>query len=101
MTILKRTCLHNVTVMYRSNPSFNIPPRQPPGHLTILKIIVQIPPYPDQNAVQMPHTRVHSGDQMPPPRGNLTGTKMTEGPRKRLQLSNKVFINITKTVKHC
>ena len=33
------------------------PPGQPPGHLTFLKIIVQIPPYPGQNAVQMPHTR--------------------------------------------
>ena len=52
------------------------PPRpgQPPGHLTFLKIIVQIPPYPGQNAVQMPHTRVHLGDQMPPPRGHFTGT---------------------------
>ena len=50
------------------------PPGQPPGHLTFLKIIVQIPPYPGQNAVQMPHTRVHSGDQMPPPRGHFTGT---------------------------
>ena len=53
------------------------PPGQPPGHLTLLKIIVQIPPYPGQNAVQMPHTRVHSGDQMPPPRGHFTSTKMT------------------------
>ena len=44
------------------------PPGQPPGHLTFLKIIVQIPPYPGQNAVQMPHIRVHSGDQMPHPR---------------------------------
>ena len=78
-----------------------MPPRATPRAFDFLKIIVQIPPYPGQNAVQMPHTRVHSGDQMPPPRGNLTGTKMTEGPRKRLQLSNKVFINITKTVKHC
>ena len=50
----------------------------PPGHLTFLKIIVQIPPYPGQNAVQMPHTSVHSGDQMPPPGGHFTGTKMTE-----------------------
>ena len=65
----------------------------PPGHLTFLKIIVQIPPYPGQNAVQMPHSRVHSGDQMPPPRGHFTGTKMTEGRQKRLQLSNKIFIN--------
>ena len=35
------------------------PPGQPPGHLTFLKIIVQIPPYPGQNAIQMPHTRVY------------------------------------------
>ena len=89
-------------VMYRSNRSFNMPPPgQPRGHLTFLKIIVQIPPYPGQNAVQMPHTRVHSGNQMPPPWGHFTGTKMTEERRKRLQLSNKIFINITKTEKHC
>ena len=77
------------------------PPRATPRHLTFLKIIVQIPPYPGQNAAQMPHTGVHSGDQMPPPRGQLTGTKMTEGRRKRLQSSNKIFINIAKTEKHC
>ena len=75
------------------------PPGQPPGHLTFLKIFVQISPYPGQNAIQMPHIRVHSGDQMPPPRGHFTGTKMTEGRRKRLQLSNKIFINIKKTEK--
>ena len=46
-------------------------------------------PLPGQNAVQMPHTGVHSGDQMPPPRGHFTSTRMTEGRRKRLQLSNK------------
>ena len=80
--------------MYRSNGSFNIPTPPPPRrHLTFLKIIVQIPPYPSKNAVQMLHTRVHSGDQMPPPRGHFTGTKMTEGRQKRLQLSNKIFIN--------
>ena len=50
------------------------PSGQLPGHLTFLRIIIQIPPYPSQNAVQMPHTRVHSGDQMPPPRGHFTGT---------------------------
>ena len=76
-------------------------PGNPAGDLTFLKISVQSPPYPGQNAVQMPHTGVHSGDQMPPPRGHLTGTKMTEGRRKRLQLSKKIFINITKTEKHC
>ena len=74
------------------------PPREPPGHLTFLKIIVQIPPYPGPKCrSKEPHTRVHSGDQMPPPRGHLTSTKMTEGRRKRLQLSNKIFINIKKT----
>ena len=59
--------------MYRSNRSFNIPPphRATPGHLTFWKIIVQIPPYPNQNAVQMPCTRVHSGDQMPQSPGHL------------------------------
>ena len=31
-------------LMYRSNRSFNIPPGQPSGHVTFLKIIVQIPP---------------------------------------------------------
>ena len=74
---------------------------QSPGHLTFLKIIVQIPPYLGQNTVQMPHTRVHSGDQMPPPRGHFKGTKMTERRWKCFQLSNKIFINITKTEKHC
>ena len=87
-----------VNLMYRSNRSFHmpLPPGQPPGHLTFLKIIVQIPPYLGQNTVQMPHTRVHSGDQMPPPRGHFTGTKMTEGRRKRLQLSNKIFYKYNK-----
>ena len=69
------------------------PPGQPPGHLTFLKIIVQIAPYPGQNAVQMPHTMVHLGDQMPPPRGRFTGTKLSEGRRKRLQLSDKIFMS--------
>ena len=84
-------------VMYRLNRRFNMPPPpgQPRGHLTFLKIFVPIPPYSGQNAVQMPHTRVHSGDQMPPPRGHFT-----ERRRKLLQLSNKIFINITKTEKH-
>ena len=90
--------LDNVSVKSKLQ---HAPPGQPPGHLTFLKIIVQIPPYPGENAVQMPHTRVHSGDQLPPPRGHFTGTKTTEGRRKRHQLSNKIFMNITKTEKHC
>ena len=50
-------------------------PRETPRAFDFLKIIVQIPHYPGQNAVQIPHTRVHSGDQMTPPRGHFTGTK--------------------------
>ena len=82
------TCQYNIFETYVSVKSKlqHQPPGQPPGHLTFLKIIVQIPPYPGQNAVQMPHTRVHLGDQMPPPQGHFTGTKMTEGLEKRLQL---------------
>ena len=96
-----RSLLYNM-IFRNSNVSVKSklqhPPGQPPEHLTFLKIILQIPPYPGQNAVQMPHTRVHSGDQMPP---HFTGTKMTEGRRKCLQLSNKIFINLTKSEKHC
>ena len=77
------------------------PPGNPLGIWLFFKIIVQIPPYPGKNGVEMPHTRVHSGDQMPPPREHFTGTKMTEGRQKRLQLLNKIFINITKTEQHC
>ena len=70
------------------------PRGEPHGHLTFLKIIVQIPPYPSQNAVQMPHTRVHSGDQNNAPTpGTFHRHIMTEGRQKRLQLSNKIFIN--------
>ena len=82
-------------LMYRSNRSFNI---HHPGIWLFWKLLFKFPPTRAQNAVQMPHTRVHSGDQMPPSWGHFTGTKMTEGRRKRLQLSNKIFINITKTL---
>ena len=65
-----------INVSVKSKLQHAPPPGQPPGHLTFLKIIVQIPPYSGQNAVQMPHTRVRSGDQMPPPRGHFTGTRL-------------------------
>ena len=62
--------------MYRSNRSVKIaPPRATPGDLTFLKIIVQIPPSLSENAVQMPHIRIPSGNQMPLPRGHFTGTE--------------------------
>ena len=79
--------------MYRSNRSFNIPPRTTPRAFDFFENYCSNSPLPGPNNVQMPHTRVHSGDQMPPPRGHFTGTKMTEGRQKRLQLSNKIFIN--------
>ena len=49
-------CLRNVSVKSKLQ---HAPPGQTPGHLTFLKIIVQIPPYPGENAVQNPHSRVH------------------------------------------
>ena len=68
--------------MYRSNRSVKIPPpRATPGDLTFLKIIVQIPPSPSQNAVQMSL-----------PRGHFTGT---EG-RKRVQQPSVVEQNLYK-----
>ena len=85
-------------LMYRSNRSFNMPP---PGIWLLGKLLFKFPPTRAKMPFKcMPHTRVHSGDQMPPPRGHFTGRKMTEGRRKRLQLSNRIFINITKTEKH-
>ena len=41
-------------IMYQSNRSFNIPPRQPPGHLNFWKFFWKIPPSPGRQAVQMP-----------------------------------------------
>ena len=76
------------------------PPRATPRAFHFFENYCSNSPLPGQNAVQMPHTRVHLGDQMPPPQGHFTGTKMTEGRQKRLQLSNKIFTNITKTEKH-
>ena len=75
--------------MYRSNQSFNIPPGNPPSIWLFWKLFFKFLP----TRAKMPFTRVHSGDQMPPPRGHFTGTKMTEGRRKclRIQLSSKVF----------
>ena len=47
-----------------SNVSVKSKLQHPPRAFDFLKVIVQILPYPGQNAVPMPHTRVHSGDQM-------------------------------------
>ena len=60
-------------VMYRTNRSLNIPPGQSPGHLTFLKIIVQIPPSRDKKPFKCPiiGPSVQVIMQMPPPRGNI------------------------------
>ena len=79
-------------VMYGQIEASTSSPRATPRAFDFFENNYSNPPYPGQNAVQMPHTRVHSGDQMPPPREHFTGTKMTEGWRKRFQLSNKIFI---------
>ena len=87
---VNRDCITAIQFSY-SNQSSN-----PPRHLTFLKIIIKKttpPPHPSQNAVQRPHCRVHSGDQMPPPQKHFTGPWMTEGWQKRLQFSNKIFKN--------
>ena len=65
------------------------PPRATPRAFDFFEIIVQISSYLGQNAVQMPLTRVHSGDQMPLPRGHFTGTKMTEGNRNAFSCRTK------------
>ena len=65
---------HSFNVSVKSKLQHPPPPGVTPGHLTFLKINVQIPISTSQNAVQMPHTRVYSGDQMPPLRGHFTGT---------------------------
>ena len=101
-------CLLEIAIVLKSSVALCIgeieastcPPRATPLVFDFFENFCSNSPYPGQNAVQMPHIRVHSGDQMPPPRGHFTGKKMTEGRRKRLQLSNKIFINITKTKKH-
>ena len=48
------------------------PPGQTPGHLNFWKIFVQIPPSRGRKAVQMPHYRSISDDQMLPPTGNFS-----------------------------
>ena len=80
-TKIKLTCnistkKKNVThaIMYWSNQSFNIvPPGNPPYAFDFFDNCCSNYPLPSQNALQMPHTRVLPGDQMPPPREHFTG----------------------------
>ena len=47
------------------------PAGQPPGTFDFLENFCANPPFLGQKAVQMPHHRSISGDQMPPPPGKL------------------------------
>ena len=46
--------VHDITIMYQSNRSFNIPPGNPPGIWIFVQIFVQIQSSPGRKAVQMP-----------------------------------------------
>ena len=87
--------------MYRSNRSFNIPPGATPGHLAFLKIIVQIPPYLGQNAVQTPHTMVHSGDQNAPTTEMFHRHKTDRGTAETPSVVEQNLYKYNKTEKHC
>ena len=88
--------------MYWSNRSFNIPPPgQPPGHLTFLKLLLKFPSTRAKMPVKCPTLGSIPVIKCPHPGDISQAQKLTEGRRKRLQLSNKIFINITKTEKHC
>ena len=54
---MRRLLVNENNVLVKSKLQHAPPPlpEQTRGHLTFLKIIVQIPPYTGQNAVQMPH----------------------------------------------
>ena len=55
--------------MYKSNRSFNIPPLATSrAAFEFVETFCSNPPSPGQKAVQMPHHRSISGDQMAPPR---------------------------------
>ena len=92
----KKNLIH--AILYRSNRSFNIlppPPATPPRIWLFWKLSFKFPPTQAKIPFKCPrHTRVHSGDQTPPPQGHFTGIWMTEGRQKRLQFSNKIFKNI-------
>ena len=90
-------------------PSLPGTPPPPPRIWCFWKLLFKFPSTRAQMPFKCPrHTRVHSDDQMPPFRGHFTGMWMTEGRQKRLQFSNKIFINtannshsnIIKTEKH-
>ena len=58
-------------IMCRLNQSFNLHPWATPRAFEFFENYCSNSSLPEPNAVQMPHTRVHSGDQMPPPEGHL------------------------------
>ena len=58
-------------IMCRLNQSFNLHPWATPRAFEFFENYCSNSSLPEPNAVQMPHTRVRSGDQMPPPQGHL------------------------------
>ena len=58
-------------IMCQLNQSFNLPPWATPRAFECFENYCSYSSLPEPNAVQMPHTRVHSGDQMPPRQGHL------------------------------
>ena len=92
---------NTISIMYRSNRSFNMPPRATPPAFDFFENYCSNSPLPGPKCrSNAPHWGPFRWSNAPT-RGHFTGTKMTEGRRKRLRLSNKIFINITKTEKHC
>ena len=97
-------CLHqNMLLFYVSVKSKlqHAPPGNPPGIWLFWKFLFKFPPTRAKMPFNCPTLGSIQVIKFPHPRGHFTGTKMTEGRRKRLQLSNKIFINITKTEQHC
>ena len=58
-------------IMCRLNQSFNLHPWATPRAFEFFENYCSNSSRPEPNAVQMSHTRVRSGDQMPPPQGHL------------------------------
>ena len=70
------------------------PPGQPPGIWLFWKLLFKFPPPRAKMLFKCPTLgSIRVIKCPPPPRGHFTGTWMTEGQKKCVQLSNKIFIN--------
>ena len=83
--------------MYRSNRSFNMPPPgNPPGIWLFWKLLFKFPPTRAEMPFKCPTFGSIQVIKCPHP-GDISQAQKWQ---KSLQLSNKIFINITKTEKH-